>query len=401
MNLPAHAQRGRVAAVLLITTIATTVLVPPSANAASITALGDLVGGIFSSTARAVSDDGSVVVGSSVGANGIEAFRWTSATGMQGLGDLPGGVFYSEAHGVSADGSVIVGSSNSTDANREQAFRWTEGTGMTGLGDLTGTLIRSAAYDVSADGSVIVGRGQSAAGVAGFIHESGTMTELPRAPSGGIFVVSAVSADGRSAAGESGVSGGGNQALLWTQSGGSALLGDFAGGANESRAYGISADGSTVVGYGSTATGREPFLWTESTGLVGLGNLTGGGAENGVAFDVSGDGSIVVGHSFSAFGFEGFIWDTGGGMRALLSELNALGADTSYWNRLGAAFGISDNGRFIVGAGTSRAGQTEAYLIDLGAPAGRVPDGGSTALLLALVIAACWAGARKSMRFAN
>lgn len=56
-----------------------------------------------------ISANGSVVVGDFNASNGIEAFRWTSATGMVGLGDLPTGTFHSEARGVSGDGNVVVG----------------------------------------------------------------------------------------------------------------------------------------------------------------------------------------------------------------------------------------------------------------------------------------------------
>lgn len=86
-----------------------TVALAASANAARFTGLGYLLGGQNSSGATAVSPDGSVIVGHSESASGIEAFRWTSNGGMVGLGDLPGGEFYSSATGVSADGSVISG----------------------------------------------------------------------------------------------------------------------------------------------------------------------------------------------------------------------------------------------------------------------------------------------------
>ena len=52
-----------------------------------------------------------MVVGDSNSANGVEAFRWTAATGMVGLGDLSGGTFLSAALGISGNGLVVVGSS--------------------------------------------------------------------------------------------------------------------------------------------------------------------------------------------------------------------------------------------------------------------------------------------------
>lgn len=77
------------------------------------TALGKL-GGVFSwSIARAVSNDGSVIVGQSLNAaNKSEAFVYQTGT-MAGLGFLGTGD-ESDATGVSADGSVIVGYSRIT-----------------------------------------------------------------------------------------------------------------------------------------------------------------------------------------------------------------------------------------------------------------------------------------------
>ena len=77
--------------------------------------LGDLPGGNFHSLVDDMSSDGSVVVGSSESASGLEAFRWTEDTGMVGLGDLPGGLLNRHARGVSAEGEA---SGTSTDPAR-------------------------------------------------------------------------------------------------------------------------------------------------------------------------------------------------------------------------------------------------------------------------------------------
>ena len=112
--------------------------------------LGVLPGG-DSSQARAVSDDGAVVVGFSNSENGTRAFRWTQASGMVSLGLLPGGsdVFgYSQAYAVSPDGSRVAGIATGVD-NAQSAFSWTEAGGMVSLGNLP-TGDNSEAYDVSA-----------------------------------------------------------------------------------------------------------------------------------------------------------------------------------------------------------------------------------------------------------
>lgn len=76
------------------------------AHGAHFVPLGDLPGGIFESSATGISAEGSVVVGTSQSASGIEAFRWTNSGGMVGL---PGPITSEEigdtgAAGVSADG---------------------------------------------------------------------------------------------------------------------------------------------------------------------------------------------------------------------------------------------------------------------------------------------------------
>ena len=122
---------------------------------------------VAQSEAFDVSADGSVVVGRGSSASGLEAFRWTAASGMVGLGELPGGLFESRANGVSADGSVVVGRSRTDDISANEAFVWTQDNGMQSLRDM---LIASGvtglddwelheASGISADGQWVVGNG--------------------------------------------------------------------------------------------------------------------------------------------------------------------------------------------------------------------------------------------------
>jgi uncharacterized membrane protein len=110
------------------------------------------------------------VVGHSSGAYGLEAFRWTQATGMVGLGFLPvGGFSVTAATGVSADGSVVVGHSGSG-----EVFIWNSTQGMRSLREiltndyglnLTGwTLTGTGTTRISADGLTIVGSGTNPSG---------------------------------------------------------------------------------------------------------------------------------------------------------------------------------------------------------------------------------------------
>lgn len=127
-----------------------------------------LQAGFGRSAAEAVSDDGSVIVGTIAEEDRSgpwdQAFRWTEPTGLVLLGglidieDMPVDAqweTFSAAHDVSGDGKVIVGRAyTGTDF---EAFRWTADSGMVGLGFLPGFGQRSVANAASEDGSVIVG----------------------------------------------------------------------------------------------------------------------------------------------------------------------------------------------------------------------------------------------------
>lgn len=76
--------------------------------------------GYGSTFAEAVSDDGSVIAGSQSG----RAVRWVNGGLPQDLGDLPGAVPTTSAVAISGDGSIIVGFAGTT-----QLFRWTAATG--------------------------------------------------------------------------------------------------------------------------------------------------------------------------------------------------------------------------------------------------------------------------------
>lgn len=110
----------------------------------------------YGGTATAISSDGRVIVGGALGPNGADnpGFRWTADTGMV---PIPGAL---APRAVSSDGSVIVGQNASGDA-----FYWTEASGAKNLRDLLALsygldlnhwLLKDAT-GVSADGRTIVG----------------------------------------------------------------------------------------------------------------------------------------------------------------------------------------------------------------------------------------------------
>lgn len=354
--------------------------------------LGDLYGGSFYSQAYGISADGTVVVGASNSASGQEAFRWTRAGGMTGLGDLPGGEFYGRANAVSGDGGVIVGTSSSA-SGTEEAFRWTQATGMVGLAGFAGGQFGSRGSAVSADGSTVAGSSWSGSGLEAYRWTStGGMVSLGDLPGGWVESQAyGVTPTGDVVVGYGtapSVGGTSHLAFRWTQAGGMQNLGWMPGGFG-SIAQDVSDDGSVITGYGTFLPGLPApnywtcaaFRWTAADGFVNLGDLP-GGVTDGRAFGISGNGNTIIGYGYSDLGQEAFIWDPVHNMRTLQSVLindYGLGSDLMGWT-LQAAQGISTDGNTIVGWGTNSHGQTEGWIVTLGAETNPVPVPGAALL---------------------
>jgi len=92
----------------------------------------------------------------------------------------------------------------------------------------------------------------------------------------------------------------GEEAFVWTTTGGLQLLGDLPDGDTISEAWDVSADGKVVVGVGRAGDHDEAFKWTAATGMVALGLPP--GDISSVAFHVSRDGKVAVGDSLGADG---------------------------------------------------------------------------------------------------
>jgi probable HAF family extracellular repeat protein len=126
--------------------------------------------GTGETSARAITPDGAVVVGRSDG----RAFRWTSAQGMVELPDLPGGRLNAYAKAISADGTIVVGTGQSTPSGGDEPVIWLPGrsaaTSLTGYLqdelhlDLAGWSLGTC-EGISADGTVLVGYGTAPGGV--------------------------------------------------------------------------------------------------------------------------------------------------------------------------------------------------------------------------------------------
>jgi hypothetical protein len=239
---------------------------------------------------------------------------------------------------MSADGSVIVGQSSSaasfaSGASREEAFRWTAASGMVGLGDLNGGIFSSRAEAVSGDGLTVVGFSYSGNGV---------------------------------------------EAFRWTTTSGTmSPLGDLPGGAYNSQAHVVSADGNVVAGHSSIVNfDEEPFRWTAAGGIVGLGLPA--TATQSYAYGINGDGSIVVGQAdhppartgAAVWQYSAFMWDAAHGRRDFQTMLHDdYGLTLSGWT-LESAFGMSDDGRTILGSGINPSGVREGWVVVVPEPAG-------------------------------
>lgn len=173
--------------------------------------------GFSSYSARGISGDGSVIVGSGSGPGlGAVAFRWTSAGGTVVLPDLAGGAVLAAANAVSSDGTITVG--YVTTESGQEAAKWSGGI-PSGLSDLAGGTIESNAFGVSANGKIIVGYGTTDTAQEAFVWDADNgMRNLKQVLQGlGVTTVSG-----------------------WTLS----------------RAVGVSGSGGVIVGYGTNPMGR-------------------------------------------------------------------------------------------------------------------------------------------------
>jgi probable HAF family extracellular repeat protein len=281
-------------------------------QSSGIQSIGDLAGGAVNATANGVNSDGSVIVGDSINATQTMAFRWTQAGGMVALGDLGGG--YSSARAISDDGSVIVGVSNS---GTNEAFRWTQATGMHGIGML-GAYTSSKAFGVSADGNVIVGTSGNLGGdwEAFKYTQAGGMINIGDLAGGAVYAVAnAASYDGSVIVGYSD-SALGHEAYRWTQSTGMVGLGILTGG-SYSRAFDVNSDGSVIVGVAGISGGYTAIVWSQNTGMQTLEEWLGiplTGWSDTIANGISDDGTTVAGYGTSPNGTEGFIAKNGQGL---------------------------------------------------------------------------------------
>ncbi len=348
------------------------------ANAQSLIWTGTLGG--ESSEAFAISDDGNVVVGQFRNSSGENrAVKWTASTGLQILNGLQN--INSWARAVSSDGSIIVGTAQE---NVRLAFRCIQNNSFEYLASLGGSGFNtSEAFDLSADGSKIVGILTNLSDeVRGFIwSESLGMTELSTLLSISITPrseASSISGDGDWLVGRSAYSD-----VNFTYS---ALPVDWVNPSTynirslpyfQPMEYGvaeeISENGEYAVGRfkingklrGQRWHRQQPGL-VEDVGLLdGIPDSVG----NCYALDVSNDG-LVVGQTTdqSSEGIAAYLWEKTSVNTSIMYNLNVLYSNLiNQSGYLVSANAITPDGRFIVGRGYRLSTHKyEAFVLDRG-----------------------------------
>ncbi len=225
---------------------------------------------------------------------GDSALVWTQAGGIQGLLLTNEGT--SSASAISANGSVVVGTARAI-GGTSQPFRRTSGN-MVLLGTLIGSDGYGGAAAVSADGNVIAGWCDDTGGVTrAFRWESGNMTALGELSPGGWSYAYGISNDGSFIIGKA-HDGTNFKAFRWTATDGMVSLG-FNGDP-----YAISDDGKKIVGRSDDGLGA--FLWIEGEGVRSLEEIL--ETDHGIdmsdytlnnARDISADGKYIVGYGSS------------------------------------------------------------------------------------------------------
>lgn len=135
--------------------------------------------GAAAGEAQDLSDDGSVVVGSGVSANGFQAWRWTAATNCVSLGNIFTATWRGAATAITGDGDTVIGFYRPFPgpATFGEGFIWTAAGGMEKLTDyviaqgvvLPAGTILALPLDISADGKTIVGLSRVGFAASGFV----------------------------------------------------------------------------------------------------------------------------------------------------------------------------------------------------------------------------------------
>lgn len=333
-----------------------------------------------------VSDDGSVVAGISMNANGLSedspwanedastqrAFTWYKDSGSLDLGTL--GLERTWANSLSRNGKYVVGGYY-TGSYSWRAFRWSQNSGMIDLGSLGIDWVE--ALDVSDDGSTVVGYSYTQGdyywwAVYGFkwTIESG-MISLGKFPNYRFTHAFGTSSDGKKIVGIANLDAVSDwnktQAWIWDSTNGYIGLGLY--GNQYTYVTGISSNGNWVIGMINNGVWPDPwvspyssFIWSSSTGYILLGTL--GGDKTYVSKAITEHGEEVFGGSKNPSGeWRAFRWTKNNGQ---MIDLNSLYSDVipSNWVLINVT-DCSRDGRYLVGiAKNTQTNRILGFLID-------------------------------------
>ncbi len=368
------------------------VITANGARGAEFQGIGDLPGGPFRSSARAISPDGTTVVGASFSelspTNLGEAIIWTKENGIEGIGKALTPVppiddrVTSVAGSVNQDGSMVGGFvglvTNIGSLIRNDPFVWKEDEGpvRVGLDSVPNGYRVTGVHEMSRDGSVLVGPATRPLGsnkvipvvpyiwteadgvrLLGALQQKNTQSFPAHMTYDGHTIVGTSSGTNLEGVRES-------EGWIWTRQTGMRGIGDLPGGRVDSKANDVSADGRVVVGEGHSNEGTQPILWTESTGML---RLRQSNREKilGRANVISSDGKTVYGRGAYFQGeIQVFVWDAVYGARPFqnyLIEQHGLGEALEGW-RIVSVHGVSEDGRTLIGNGINPSGNDEGWV---------------------------------------
>jgi len=221
---------------------------------------------------------------------------------------------------------------------------------------------------LSADGSRYVGRAFIEAvseerGILGRDADGTTVVLEPYV--GRTSYVTAINRSGTAVAGHAPNADGFSQAFRWTEQGGYEYLGVLlpSSATARSHANGISGDGRRVVGASYAQGSTRPFVWIEGSTegvldneqMYALPRLTGG--TNGEAYGISDDGRFAVGYSEGdATTGVAVRWTLDGLGSGGVANVQPLGSLESSVGGNSRAYGVSADGRVVVGYSTDAVG---------------------------------------------
>jgi uncharacterized membrane protein len=301
-------------------------------------------------TGKALSADGSVVVGYSPS---VPVFRWTRATSFVALPGYNGGSNTDcVVVGISANGTYAVGDC----VSQTVPVRWSGASAPVNLG-LPGGFMYGSVAAASTDAAVMTGFvGSTTNGnYMGLWRNGSGPTFLAGPPNSNNPRGAAVNGDGSVIVGYAyDNTSGSTLGFRWTQAGGAAAI-PLLSGDMYADAIDVSADGVKVVG--SSMSGA--YLYDASTGVIKRLVYPGDSGAYGRA--ISGDGTTVAGNGNSG------IWlSVNGGTPQLLgATLAGLGVDLSGFS-LTDIYDLSANGKVILGNGfMAGGGADEGWIVVL------------------------------------